>query len=131
MDDEELAALEYLDKVNGWDDEDADEEEVGVAKAVAARDFASDGAAGEEEDDEEEGEGEGDYDDEEEEEEGEEEDTEDGVALLRELFEVGPDGFCSPRRPPRYKPSFLDLSSIAKLGEHCPSVPSSRTGRWT
>jgi len=75
IDDVELAALEALDEVDGWGDED-DDEAMAVAAAVAARavggDLDDDGALDELEDLEE-----------------EEEEEEEGVALLRELFEYG------------------------------------------
>ena len=74
IDDDELAALEALDEVNGWEDDD---EAMAVAAAVAARavgsadDLSDLEALG---DDDELDEGSGD---------------EEGVALLRELFEYG------------------------------------------
>ena len=75
IDDDELAALEALDEVNGWEDDD--DEAMAVAAAVAARavgsadDLSDLEALG---DDDELDEGSGD---------------EEGVALLRELFEYG------------------------------------------
>jgi hypothetical protein len=78
VDDDELAALEALDEVDGWGDEDDDDEAMATAMAVAARavggDLDDDGALNELED----------LEDLEEEAEDEE-----GVALLRELFEYG------------------------------------------
>ena len=75
IDDDELAALEALEEVNGWEDDD--DEAMAVAAAVAARavgsadDLSDLEALG---DDDELDEGSGD---------------EEGVALLRELFEYG------------------------------------------
>ena len=76
VNDDELAALEALDEVDGWGDEEADDEAMAVAAAVAARamggDLDDDGALDELDDLEETA-----------------EDEEEGVALLRELFAYG------------------------------------------
>lgn len=91
VDDAELAALEELDKVSGWKDEDVDEEGMAVAKAVAQAMALREGESFDEDDDDafEQG-GEGDDAEHEEDEEGEEgEEGDEGVALLRELFEYG------------------------------------------
>ena len=94
IDDDELAALEALDKINGWEGGD-DEEGMAVAKGVAASMAAADGVEQEDEfyGDEEEGSSalylEGDEEEEDGEGDDDDDDDDEGVALLRELFEYG------------------------------------------